>query len=567
MRSGLVRLVVLIFLSGIAATGATGTPSAYAASYAPVSEDGSSWAFNAIDTWRAAVHTQLTVNDGSNGSVTGLQEFANNTVDFAGSDIPYGLPNGASPGLPGRSFVYVPDIAGGTALMYNLSIGGQRYDNLKLSRSTIAGIFAGKITKWNDPAIKHDNPAVASQLPSLKVTPVVRSDGSGSTALFTQWLTGGTQWSCGEVSFFTQCSQYNPTIQQAKKGDDGVAGYVQQSVDAGSIGYVQYSYAVKSGMPAAKVLNKGGYYVLPTPSNAAVALLKANIDYKDKNTSKYLTQDLRGVYADTDPRAYPISSYSYFVLPTTGEDATKGKSISYFANYALCQGQRSALTLGYSPLPKNLVSAGLSLLSQVPGHISGISLSHCSDNPTFSASGENLLAEHALYPDKCDKAGAPVDCKYGTASNGGKSGSDAGQGDNNANHAGNGTGATTDTPTTTGTGTPAGTGATGTGTGASGLGTGTSGGTASGAPGSDTPGTGVVGTATSVSSLCVTNPDGRSAYDPDTGQCALLTASPVDVPASFGSTMARDAMWLMVAAVLLLMLAPPVIVLLRRKGS
>ncbi|HJQ06256.1 MAG TPA: phosphate ABC transporter substrate-binding protein PstS [Nocardioides sp.] len=549
MRRSIARLAALALCAGLAAFGATAGGPAYADTYSPVSEDGSSWAFNAIDAWRAAVHTQLTVNVGSNGSVTGLQEFANNTVDFAGSDIPYGLPNGASPGLPGRSFVYVPDVAGGTALMYNLSVGGQQYQNLKLSQPTIAGIFAGSITSWNDPAIKKDNPAVASQLPSLKITPTVRADGSGSTALFTQWLSyNGSPWTCGELSFFTQCSAYKPTVQQAKKGDDGVAGYVKQF--AGSIGYVQYSYAVKSGMPAAKVLNKGGYYVLPTPSNASVALLKAKIN-QNKGTSEYLTQDLTGVYADTDPRAYPISSYSYFVMPTTGFSADKGKSVSYFANYALCSGQRSALLLGYSPLPKNLVEAGLSLLSQIPGHIAGISIKNCTDNPTFSASGANLLAQNALYPDKCDKAGAAATCKYGVASNGGKSSSTAGQGDTNSSHAGDGTGNTGSgagtTPITTGGG--------GTGSGLP------------GAPGGSGPGTTGTGAgSTGGGATTLTNPDGKTSCDPDTGQCTTITASPVEVSSSFGSSTARNAMLLVIAAVLILVIVPPILVISRRKG-
>ncbi|HWU22620.1 MAG TPA: phosphate ABC transporter substrate-binding protein PstS [Nocardioides sp.] len=549
--SRIARLVALFLLAGIGSFGILAGPTraAYADTYTPISEDGSSWAFNAIDGWRAAVHTSLTVNVGSQGSVTGLNEFAGSTVDFAASDVPYGLPNAATPGVPGRAFVYVPDVAGGTALMYNLAIGGQKYQNLKLSQTTIAGIFAGTITTWNDAAIKKDNPAVAGQLPSQKITPVVRSDGSGSTALFTQWLSyRGSPYTCGETTFFIQCSQYKAGApHQAVKGDDGIAGYVKQF--SGSIGYVQYSYAVKSGMPAAKVLNKGGYYVLPTPSNASVALLKARIN-QDKGTSSYLTQDLTDVYADTDPRAYPISSYSYFVLPTTGFDAGKGRSVSYFANYALCQGQRSAMLAGYSPLPKNLVQAGLSLLSEVPGHISGISIKNCADNPTFSARGENLLAKNALYPDRCDKAGAAADCTYGTAANGGKSGSTAGQGDNNSSHAGDGTGNTSSgggTPTTTtggGAGTPIG--------------------------GAGAPGTGGAGTTSGGSdaaaggTVSLLNPDGVTSCDPDTGQCTKLVASPVDLPASAGSVMAKRAMWLVIAAVLVLILVPPVLVIGRR---
>ncbi|MGN6161640.1 MAG: substrate-binding domain-containing protein, partial [Marmoricola sp.] len=362
--------VALLFLATIGF--GVALPSALATTYTPISGEGSSWAANAIDDWRASVvNSGIKVNFAPTGSVAGLTGYANGSDDFAASEIPYGV-KGTSPGVPGRGFAYVPNVAGGTSLMYNLTVGGKRFTNLKLSGPTIAGIFEGTITQWNDPKVKADNPGVA--LPPLKITPVVRSDGSGSTAEFSLWMSKrfGNVWTCGEISFFTQCNKYDPTVQQAKSGDNGVAGFVAQAGNVGSIGYVEYSYALQSGYPVAKVLNQSGFYVLPTASNVAVALLKATVNMNKANPNTYLTQNLDAVYTDTDPRAYPISSYSYFVVPTAlqnGFTSQKGQTLGAFVDYALCAGQQAAPTLGYSPLPINLVQAGLAQVKKIPGAV------------------------------------------------------------------------------------------------------------------------------------------------------------------------------------------------------
>lgn len=517
-------------------------PTAQAASYTPITGEGSSWAANAIDDWRAdVVNKGIKVNFAATGSVAGLNGFNQGTDDFAASDIPFGVQN-VSPNPSGRSFAYIPDVAGGTALMYNLTVGGQKFTNLKLSGPTIAGIFAGKITQWNAPQIKADNPGIA--LPPLKITPVVRSDGSGSTAQFTLWMTKRfpSVWTCGEQSFFTQCSAYSATVQQAKSGDNGVAGFVAQAGNVGSIGYVEYSYALQSGFPVAKVLNQSGFYVLPTASNVAVALLKAQI-----NTNpgpNYLTQKLDAVYTDTDPRAYPISSYSYFVIPTSlqGFSTQKGNTLGAFTNYALCQGQQKAPALGYSPLPINLVQAGLAQVKKIPGATpSQVNIRTC-NNPTFSSNGTNTLAINALYPDLCDKKGAASTCTYGTPVRGNRSSSTSGQGDNNAvgNHtSGSSSGTTGATGTTKSPG-------------------------SSGVLGGGSAGTGT-GTGTGSGLNWIPNPDGKTACDPDTGQCTTLSATPVAVGAYAGSGFSQAAIWIALAGLFLLVVAPPAVVLLNRK--
>ena len=206
----------------------------------------------------------------------GRQFFAGGQTDFAASEIPYGVIDGNNADSPpSRGFVYMPDVAGGTTFMYNLYIDGQQVTNLRLSGATIAGMFTNKITMWNNPAIKTDNPGLS--LPALAITPVVRSDGSGATADFTQWMlatqpsTGKrtARWSAAPPARrprCTRCSQNTAMIGQP--GDPGVAGYVAAASSNGAIGYVEYSWALQKGFPVAKVLNADGYYTLPPPATS-----------------------------------------------------------------------------------------------------------------------------------------------------------------------------------------------------------------------------------------------------------------------------------------------------------
>ncbi|MFB6520553.1 substrate-binding domain-containing protein [Streptomyces sp. NPDC056401] len=187
-----------------------------------------------------------------------------------------------------------------------------------------------------------------------------------------------------------------------------------QEGNIGTITYVEYSYAVSTtGFPVVKVLNKSGYYTEPTAQNVAVSLGKAQIDPVD------LTQKLEGVYAGDDQRTYPLSSYSYMIIPTAQEsnfNPQKGKALGAFAYYFLCEGQRSVDRLGYSPLPINLVQAGLEQVRRIPGvTVANIDIKNCR-NPTFSPDGRNTLAETAPMPAACDKQG-PTQCETGTGGN------------------------------------------------------------------------------------------------------------------------------------------------------
>jgi len=502
-------LTALALLAALLCCALPGASGAAAATYVPISGAGSTWSQNALDQWRANVKQYgMTVNYNGTGSSDGRNQFRNGTVDFAVSEIPYGVKDsGVVDPPPSRKYAYMPIVAGGTSFMYNLTIGGRRVTNLRLSGDTLTKIFTGAVRTWNDPAIKADNPALAALLPARRVVPVVRSDGSGTTAQFTAWMADqhADLWNayCGRAGRDTPCgttSNY-PLVPGsgfvAQSGSNGVSGYVAQRGNVGTITYVEYSYAVyTTGFPVAKILNQAGYYTEPTANNVAVALTRAQIN-EDSSSPQYLTQILKGVYEYKDPRTYPLSSYSYMIVPTAPEsnfNEQKGKTLGAFAYYFLCQGQQHVDDLGYSPLPINLVKAGLEQIRRVPGvAVENTDIRGC-HNPTFSTDGSNTLARTAPYPQSCDKAG-PTQCATGTGGSktstvvGGSGGGSGGT------SGGSGSGGTTG-----GTGTGGTTGGTGTGGKAGGASTG---GTTGGAGGTTSSG------ATSPSSTSV---------DPDTGQ-------------------------------------------------
>ena len=533
----LVALVIaLAMLAGLAQSADA------AAGFVPISGSGSTWSSNAQDQWRRNVASLygITVNFSPNGSTSGRNDFRTGQVDYAVSEIPFGLSDGGvlDPN-PSRAFGYMPIVAGGTSFMYNLHIGGKRVTNLRLSGETLTRIFTQKITNWSDAAIQADNPGLT--LPARKIVPVVYSNGSGTAAQFTAWMAnqfpalwddychrnGKNITPCGFTSFYP----LGPGM-EAKAQSQGVAGFVAQDSSEGAITFVEYSYARNSGFPVAKLLNKAGYFVEPTAGSVAVALLQARINPD-------LTSDLSKVYVDPDPRTYPMSSYSYMILPkdtTSNFNTEKGKTLSEFAAYFLCEGQQQADTLGYSPLPINLVQAGVDQINQIPGSTKKLdrnNLSHC-NNPTVSPDGGNLIAKNAPQPSPCDKLGAPTQCTTGTA------------------------GARTDTPISANS--PA--GKSGAGNTAGGAGNSTTGGASGGAGTTTNANGGTAGGAT--------NPGGDTAgtVDPNTGQLiggSSTSGSGSDVvaaPVSVDSADNRRQMVLaLLASVLLLalVLGPPLV--------
>jgi ABC-type phosphate transport system substrate-binding protein len=413
---------------GIAAVIAAPLP-ASAANYVAISGSGSSWSAVALDQWQQDLRPNgVVINYNPDGSAAGRQDYMANQDDFAGSDPPFRNGHdqlgGTGAENPNQGYSYIPDTAGGTAFMYHIEVAGHLVRNLRLSGQTIMQIFTGQITNWDDKRITKD---YGAQLPNLPITPVIRSDGSGATFFFTRWMSHmfTSQWNafCQRVSkrhISLPCGQteFYPLFHGAKSenGSNNVATYVTASYGNGAIGYDEYAYALNAHYPVVKVLNAAGYYVLPSASNVAVALTKAVIN-EHPHSPDFLQQNLDSVYTFKDPRTYPLSSYSYLIVPRAGThqptnfSRAKGKTLSTFVDYFLCGGQREVAALGYSPLPLNLVKGGLLQSSKIPGAIPGPNLTtlHGCNNPTFT-NGKLTLLLDAPMPSPCDKLGAPLNC-------------------------------------------------------------------------------------------------------------------------------------------------------------
>jgi ABC-type phosphate transport system substrate-binding protein len=398
--------------------------------YVAISGSGSSWSSVALEQWAENLHANgLVINFNPDGSAAGRQDYMQQQVDFAASDPPFR--NGTDPfdtggaEHPGVGYSYVPDTAGGTAFIYHLDVGGHLITNLRLSGETIMKIFTGQITNWDSPEIAKD---YGAQLPNIPIVPVIRSDGSGATYFFTRWMAhefpaawnafcakvssnriGVTGKPCGQTEFYPQFAGAVP-----QNGSNNVATYVTAAYGQGAIGYDEYAYALNSHYPVVAVENPAGYFVLPSASNVAVALTQAQIN-EDSGSQDFLQQNLDNVYTFTDPRSYPLSSYSYLIVPRAGTAIPSGFSngdgdtLSTYIDYFLCAGQQYSAELGYSPLPLNLVTGGLLQASKIPGAIPEPSLSSNCDNPTLK-NGQLVVLAKAPQPSPCQKVGTPLNC-------------------------------------------------------------------------------------------------------------------------------------------------------------
>jgi ABC-type phosphate transport system substrate-binding protein len=436
-----------------------------AGSYTPIFGSGSSWASVALTQWAQNLHANgITIQFNPDGSAAGRDDYMSDTDDFAASDPPFR--NGTDPfdlsgaEHPPFGYSYVPDTAGGTAFMYHLNVGGRLITNLRLSGETLAKIFTGVITNWDDPEITHD---YGAQLPNIPIIPVVRSDGSGATYFFTRWMSHmyPSIWNafCAKVSNNRVGTAGHPCTQTefypggwgasvSQNGSNNVASYVTASYGEGAIGYDEYAYALNSHYPVVSLLNPAGYYVQPSASNVAVALTQAVIN-EDQSSPDFLQQDLDSVYTFTDPRSYPLSSYSYLIVPRVGAAVPPvfskgaGATLSTYINYFLCAGQQYSAELGYSPLPLNLVEGGLIQSGKIPGGVPAPSMANC-DNPTLQ-NGQLIVLKDAPYPNKCEKATAPLDCNPAAPAAGAhpSSSASASTGTGTSTTSGTGTGSTT----------------------------------------------------------------------------------------------------------------------------
>jgi len=420
-------MVTVVVLSPLMTTQAAG-----AAAHALVNGSGSSWAENAVNQWVADVNSEgIQVVYNPDGDAQGRQDFANGVSDFSVTSDGYQGKDpvtGVSDTSNGRPYVYLPIAAGGTSFPYQIKYDGQQVENLRLSGQTLAKIFTNQITNWDDPEITKDNNGHA--LPSLPITPVVQSEGSGATQQLTSYF--ATEFPSIWQAYSGQATptEYFPRQgnQIAQNGSNGAMNYVASSSANGSISYVEYSFALSVNYPVVKVLNSAGYFTLPTQYNVAVALEDAQINM-DQSSPDYLLQNLTNVYSDPDPRTYPLSSYVYLIEPTgaspaeSHETTAKRQSIADFGYYSICQGQKEIGPIGYSPLPVNLVEAGFSQIAKLQGADANVDLTNenidTCNNPTFveGQPNTNYLATIAPLPPACDQQGAGP-CAAGVTPNG-----------------------------------------------------------------------------------------------------------------------------------------------------
>jgi phosphate transport system substrate-binding protein len=284
----------------------------------------------------------VTLNYQGVGSGAGVQQLTSKTVDFAGSDGSLKDTERAATGGAG-AVVQIPWIAGGIAVEYNLA----GVKNLRLSPRTIAGIFGGTIDKWDDPAIKVDNPGTS--LPGKGIQVVHRSDGSGTTQVLTEYLkaTAPELWTFGSSKDWPA-----GTPGTGAKGSDGVTAAVKQA--EGAIGYSEVSYPQQAGLGTAQVMNKAGQFTSPTAGAVSAALAGATV-----NPDLTLKLD----YVPEAPDAYGISTTSYLMFYRSSGDATQDALIRHFAAWVLTDGQKLAEGLDYAPMPQPILTQALTAVN------------------------------------------------------------------------------------------------------------------------------------------------------------------------------------------------------------
>ncbi len=287
------------------------------------------------------VDTTVQFNYQSIGSGGGQQQILARTVDFGASDGPMNDENLAK--APGK-LLHFPTVAGAVAIIYNLP-GNPK---LKLDGSALADLFLGKITKWNDPRLAALNPGL--KLPATDVVVVHRSDGSGTTFIFSDYLsTVSKDW---ETRVGRNTSVKWPAGLGAK-GSEGVSGQVKQL--AGTIGYVEMAYADQNKLPYAEMKNAAGAFITPSVESVTEALATATIP-----------DDFR--FSMVNPpgaKAYPIAGATWLLVYEQQKDPAKGKKLVEFLNWAMTQGKDMAAPLDYAPLPDNLRSRVLERIKTI----------------------------------------------------------------------------------------------------------------------------------------------------------------------------------------------------------
>ena len=287
-----------------------------------------------------ALHPDIAFNYQSIGSGGGIQQFTAGTVDFGASDAPLTDEEWAKV----KTAVHIPTVLGAVVVTYN----APDVKELRLTPELLAGIYLGKITRWNDKALAAANPGV--KLPDTDIAVIHRADGSGTTNIFTDYLSKVSEEFKTKVGSGTSV---NWPIGLGGKGNDGVTGLVKST--PGSIGYVGLVYAIQQKLPTADLKNKDGNWVKASIESVSAAAATADIpaDYRVSITNA------------PGKDAYPISGFTWLLVHKDNKDAAKGTAIINFLKWAIADGEKLAAPLDYAPLPASVQQRVLKTIGEL----------------------------------------------------------------------------------------------------------------------------------------------------------------------------------------------------------
>jgi phosphate transport system substrate-binding protein len=289
------------------------------------------------------LHPEVEINYQSIGSGGGIRQVLAGTVDFGASDGPM---SDEQLGQAKIKILHIPTVLGAVVPAYNIpGVSGE----VKFTPQALAGIFLGRINTWNDPAITSVNPGV--NFPSQPIIVIHRSDGSGTTFIFTDYLSKvSPEWQSGP----SKGTSVKWPVGLGGKGNEGVAGMIRQM--QGSIGYIELIYAAQNQILYGEVKNSDGQFVkasLDSVRAAAASAPKMPADFRISITNA------------PGKDSYPISSFTWLLIPVQSPDAAKGKILADFLNWMLGEGQKMAPSLTYAPLPDSVVAKVKLVVGQV----------------------------------------------------------------------------------------------------------------------------------------------------------------------------------------------------------
>jgi phosphate transport system substrate-binding protein len=289
------------------------------------------------------IHSDVQVNYQPIGSGGGIRQVTAGTLDFGASDMPM---TDQQLQESKAKILNIPTVLGAVVPAYNVpGVSGE----VKFTPEALAGIFFGKISKWNDKAITGSNPGM--NFPDKEIIVVHRSDGSGTSFIWTDYLSKiSPEWK-SQVGSDTSVKW---PMGMGGKGNEGVAGLIRQL--SGSIGYVELIYAVQNNIPYGSVRNSAGTFIkasLDSVTAAAASAPKMPADFRVSITNA------------PGKDAYPISSFTWLLIPAQSKDAAKGKILADFLNWMIADGQKMTSALAYAPLPENVVAKVKEAIKQV----------------------------------------------------------------------------------------------------------------------------------------------------------------------------------------------------------